>query len=82
MSPDTRTELASFIEKGSRGLTEVLDVGLCGERTTMLQNYVSPIETLRRKLMPPAYVKPYVKRGKTDAADARLSPGRACASSP
>ena len=22
------------------------------------------------KLMPPAYVKPYVKRGKTDAADA------------
>ena len=23
------------------------------------------------KLMPPAYVKPYVKRGKTDAADAK-----------
>jgi transposase len=22
------------------------------------------------RLMPPAYVKPYVKRGKTDAADA------------
>src|SRR4051812_14359579 len=31
------------------------------------------------KLMPPAYVKPYVKRGKTDAADAEamgLLPGR------
>jgi len=24
------------------------------------------------KLMPPAYVKPYVKRGKTDAADAEV----------
>lgn len=24
----------------------------------------------RVRLMPPAYVKPYVKRGKTDAADA------------
>ena len=23
------------------------------------------------RLMPPAYVKPYVKRGKTDAADAK-----------
>jgi transposase len=25
------------------------------------------------KLMPPAYVKPYVKRGKTDAADAEAN---------
>ena len=37
------------------------------------------------KLMPPAYVKPYVKRGKTDAADAEAiceaSPGQRCASS-
>jgi len=37
------------------------------------------------KLMPPAYVKPYVKRHKNDAADvrrsARPSPGRTCGSS-
>ena len=37
------------------------------------------------RLMPPSYVKPYVKRGKTDQADAearlgKRSPGRPCAS--
>jgi transposase len=38
------------------------------------------------RLMPPAYVKPYVKRGKTDAADAEAIceavPAGPCASSP
>ena len=37
------------------------------------------------RLVPPAYIKPYVKRGKSDAADAarsaRRSTGRACTSS-
>lgn len=38
------------------------------------------------RLMPPAYVKPYVKRGKTmrpmRRRSPRLSPGRLCVSSP
>ena len=29
-----------------------------------------PLWVIQVRLMPPAYVKPYVKRGKTDAADA------------
>ena len=35
------------------------------------------------RLMPPAYVKPYVKRHKNDATDAaaKRSPGRTCGSS-
>src|SRR5215212_11264263 len=60
-----RAEMDSFF-RAQPPLTAGLDA--CGGA----HHWARVLENLghRVRLMPPAYVKPYVKRGKTDAADA------------
>lgn len=67
-----RAELLRFFEK-----TPPCLVGI--EACATAHHWAREISALGHevKLMPPAYVKPYVKRGKTDAADAEAICGEA-----
>src|SRR3978361_1743907 len=60
-----RGELLKFFEKQSPCL---VGMEACGTSHYWAREIAALGHTV--KLMPPAYVKPYVKRGKTDAADA------------
>ena len=66
-----RSELLAFFAKLQPCL---VGMEACGSA----HHWAREIRTLGHdvRLMPPAYVKPFVKRSKTDAADARPSPKR------
>ena len=60
-----RTEMIRYFEKLSPTLVAIESCGSSHHWSRLLQSFGHEV-----KLIPPQYVKPYVKRGKNDAADA------------